>query len=194
MIIFHNLTLKILSLISAAGIWFYASTDVKVVETVEIPVEFSMPDGFVLLSVTSQKLLVEIEGKKREIMFFLRRNPVYRVKIERGIKDYITPDRDNIKIPGWLNIKIRRIISPSRIYIWCEREKERSVKVWTPVGVRAVPDIVKIKGAASVVSRISFIRPSSIPKEDGYAKLRLPEGVVESIPPEVKIIHEGSRH
>ncbi|HOO76822.1 MAG TPA: CdaR family protein [bacterium] len=60
----HNLWLKIFALAGALVLWYMGSREVYVPETVEVPVELDLPEGYTAVSVTPPAVRVEVEYPK----------------------------------------------------------------------------------------------------------------------------------
>ena len=190
----NNLPLKITALIIGAVIWFYAVTSETATLFVKVPLKVKIPEKYMLLSNIPDKAILSIEGNRRGLMLLNMLKPLsieINVQKKEGLY-FVYLDTSMVKIPMWLNIKVKSILSPKTLRIRLNPIIEKVVKVKVPVRYKSYPGKVSITGAKSIVKKVRYIYPDSIPKNVKKVGLKIPDGIIKVFPDSVKIIYESS--
>ncbi len=192
----NNLTLKITALIIGAFIWFYAVTSEKATLFTKVPLNIKIPDKYILLSRVPNKAVISIEGNKRQLMLMNLLKPLsIEINVEKKAGLYfIYLDTSMVKIPMWLSINVKSILSPKTLKIRLNPTLEKVVRIKVPKGYKSFPEQISIVGVKSIVKKTKNIYPTSIPKKEGKVGLKIPNGIVKIFPDSVKIIYESSGH
>jgi len=195
-VLLNNLPLKITALIIGIVIWFYAVTSEIATLFVEVPLNVKVPGKYMLLSNIPDKAVLSVVGNRRGLMLLNMLKPLsieIDVKKKEGLY-FIYLDTSMVKIPVWLNIKVKSILSPKTLRIKLNPVQEKVVRVKVPKGYKSFPAQVSITGAKSAIKKIKYIYPDSIPKKVNKVGLKLPVGIIKVFPDSVKIIYESSGH
>jgi YbbR domain-containing protein len=206
--IFKNLDIRIVSLILAAALWFYVSTEKYYKLTFHCPVEVrNIPEGFTLARCMPQ-LICEIEAKGRDLIVFQYRSPVVIVDVDnRQIKKLrVKLAAENMALP--LNLKIRSVhFAESEIAVNLDRLAEKEVSVGIDImgdpsdgfvlsdSIGAEPSRVILKGPAKQLELVDTVYSASV-KIDGMSEnaaintmLALPDTCLYSAKPESVKVH-----
>jgi len=163
---------------------------------VKVPLNIKVPEGYMLLSNVPDRAVLSIEGNRRGLMLLDMLKPLsveIYIQKKEGLY-FVYLDTSMVKIPMWLSIKVKSILSPKTLKITLEPIIEKVVKIKVPRGYKSFPDKVSITGAKSKVGKIIYLYPNSIPKNAKKVGLKIPNGIKKVFPDSVKIIYESLRH
>nr|BAL58207.1 YbbR family protein [uncultured prokaryote] len=172
-IFLHNMGLKFFSVFMAFLLWIYVMSEEKTDVSIKVPLRFiNLPSDLTIVGNVPSDIEVLLSGPKSIIFGLVNRRIEYKVDLkgaspgqtEINIQPYSLPVRSPAKV-----LKI----SPSRFTLNIERIVEKEVPVipqvegevekdYTISKISSIPEMVKIKGALSYLSKIEHVKTQKI--------------------------------
>jgi YbbR domain-containing protein len=186
-------TLKIIAIFFAVSLWFYVLNSEPVEIEKKIQIEFLLPKGFAVSSLTEKQLLLKLKGSKAFIgnvftnkeKLVIDLNPYYK-KFGRNFKVLYHPSQISVPFgvdilemnPREANIEIDRLVQmelPVKIQYIGNMAYDRKFKE-----VSIEPQNIMVSGPIEVIRRLSRVETnpvnlSSIEKEEGTITVPLDE-------------------
>lgn len=154
-----NLGLKLLSLILAAFLWAVVLGEQKVEVSVNIPLEFDLPQNLVLVNDPPDNLEVHLRGPKTLATSLVPREVVLNSvpsKFTEG-ENVISINRDAIRVPRGIEVLQ---VNPHRIRVVLEAVVEREVEVKPRLEGEPAAGFV-VKAVTSSPGRVKVVGPRS---------------------------------
>jgi YbbR-like protein len=154
-----NLGLKLLSLLLAGFLWAVVLGEQKIEVTVNIPLEFDLPQNLVLMNDPPDSLEVHLRGPKTLATTLAPREVVLNSipsKFTEG-ENVVTINRDSIRTPRGIEVLQ---VNPHRIRLVLEAVVERDVEVKPRLEGNPAEGFV-VKAVTSSPLRVRLVGPRS---------------------------------
>lgn len=171
--LFDNLGLKLLSLLIATTIWLFVVVEKQPEVGFIVPVKFSnIPRNMAMLNGGMQDIEVRVKGPESLISNLTSRQFMVNIDLSHAQAGETTffLSADSINVPR--GIRIVRLL-PSQVKTTLEPVVERLIPIEPVVlgvpaegyeteGIKVFPEMVKVRGAKSVVEQLTVARTSSL--------------------------------
>ncbi|MBI4721721.1 MAG: hypothetical protein HY769_01755 [Candidatus Stahlbacteria bacterium] len=188
-----NLGLKVLSLLTAILFWFHVITERTYETTIIVPIQYiDLGSNLLITKLPPPSVKVKIRGKGKELLRF-RGSAKILIDLsdnELGWKR-IDLTKDEIELPSESKLTVVSGPTPKSFVMRVEEKVKKSVKVMpnlisSSCSFQAIPEVIGISGAASIINPISQISTTEIhPPIELPATLKvsliIPEGVKTSV-------------
>lgn len=188
-----NWGLKVLSLLTAILFWFHVITERTYETTTIVPIQYAnLGTNLLITKLPPSSVKVKIRGKGKELLRFSG-----SAKILLDLSDHelgwqrVDLTKDEIELPSESKLTVVSGPTPKSFVMRVEEKVKKSVKVMpnltsSSCNFQAIPEIVGISGAASIINPISRISTAeiSLPTELPVTlkvSLIIPEGVKASV-------------
>ena len=186
-LITDNFTYKVLAILMAMFLWFFAHSEKTTQVTLKIPIVLNnLPSDEVIINDVPRYIEVTVSGPSSAIFSYVDSKPVYKINlIKTDVGNYIfniSPSEFNL--PGGVKVES---IYPSSINISIDRIVSRVVDVGVSIvgnpetdyelkGIVTEPDKVTVIGPSTVISNINVIMtvPVDISKFKNTIALMVP--------------------
>jgi YbbR domain-containing protein len=163
-----NYIYKILSVLIALFLWFFAQSEKTAEVTLKIPIVINaLPADEVIINDVPQYIELTLSGPSSEIFSYANTKPLYRLNLlKTGVGNYIfNISPSEFDLPGRLKIDT---IYPNNITVSLDRMVSRTVDTGVSIvgspsppatleGIVTEPDKVTITGPSTIISNINII-------------------------------------
>ncbi|MBU0567067.1 hypothetical protein KKC52_03320 [bacterium] len=118
---FHNLGLKLLSLILAAVLWFYLATEnLDARDMVPVRLKFeNLPSNLILSETSRDSVVVRVKGQKDTILVLLASDFSYLLDLSKATAGRHNYSLDKDKVLHPLNVRVIKVI-PDKVEVVLE--------------------------------------------------------------------------
>ncbi|MCL4558912.1 MAG: CdaR family protein [Deltaproteobacteria bacterium] len=182
-----NYVYKILSVLIAVFLWFFAQSEKTSTVTLKVPVIIdALPEGEVIVNDVPRYIELTLSGPSSEIFHYASGKPVYTINLlKTGVGNYIfSVSSSEFDIPDRLKIET---VYPDSITVSLDRVVSRQVDVGVSIvgnpppnttlkGIVMEPDRVVITGPSTIISTINVVmtEPVDIGKFQDNIALMVP--------------------
>lgn len=183
----NNYVYKILSVLIAIFLWFFAQSEKTSEVTLKVPVVINaMPAGEVIITDVPQYIELTLSGPSSALFSYANSKPFYRINLSKtGGGNYIfNVSPSEFDLPNRLKIDS---VYPNNITISLDRMVSRTVDVGVSIvgnppahtafkGIETEPDKVMITGPSTIISNINVVMtiPVDISKFQNNIALMVP--------------------
>ncbi len=167
-LITENFVYKILAVLIAVFLWFFAQGEKTSNVTLKVPVIIdSVPEGEVIVNDVPRSIEITLSGPSSALFDYARSKPVYRINLlKTGVGNYIfNVSPSEFDLPDRLKIET---VYPDNITVDLDRVVSRQVDVGVSIvgnpppgtafkGIVTEPDKVVITGPSTVISNINVV-------------------------------------
>jgi len=130
--LFRNLPLKIIALVVAAIVWFYAVLERAQTSTMDLPITLGkIPVGMLVASIDTPRARAQLAGKGRDLMLLRLRKPAFRLNLttENPGRVRVKLDQDQSNLPAGVQVVSAK---PEYVSVDLDQQARRLVKVAIP--------------------------------------------------------------